>query len=461
MADVSPDDAEERRARNLRRHAIETGIIERLYDLEWGVTEALVAEGLTLDVAERDGGVSDSTLETINAQLNGLNLLVNYLREDRPFSSSFIKELHSSITAAQDTYEARDQFGSVVQIPLPHGAWKTTDNHVKRSDGSLLQYTPAIFVVDEIDALVSLYNKYLDDEDIHPVALAAWLHHRFISIHPFADGNGRVARALTLLVLLQRGYAPVVVRREDREEYIEALDRANFGDLEVLIRFFARLEEYAILAELEARPNYTGSSAVQVAKEYAKQLKAKLEFSDNERRNGIAALNTALLERSREELTRVAAELKATFTDVDPRTDAWVLHAAPPKEPAHHWRREIIRAAKEVDFYTNLQDGTWWALLNLKLLDSAIRYGVVFQKVGFGESGIAALTFFAETYLPQDARVEADGSFTSEVLLRLRPSDGVNFLHTDEVESVWPRVESAINQTLTASIKNYLERVSP
>lgn len=55
---MSPDEFNEARQRNLRSHAIETGIIERLYDLDWGITEALVAEGITIEVAEREGGVS-------------------------------------------------------------------------------------------------------------------------------------------------------------------------------------------------------------------------------------------------------------------------------------------------------------------------------------------------------------------------------------------------------------------
>jgi hypothetical protein len=61
-ASVSAEDFAEARQRSLRRHAIETGIIERLYDVEWGVTEALVAEGLTLEVAERQGGIDEDAL---------------------------------------------------------------------------------------------------------------------------------------------------------------------------------------------------------------------------------------------------------------------------------------------------------------------------------------------------------------------------------------------------------------
>jgi hypothetical protein len=56
----SPQAFAEARRRSLRRHAIETGIIERLYDVSWGVTEALVAEGLTLEAADELLGATDS-----------------------------------------------------------------------------------------------------------------------------------------------------------------------------------------------------------------------------------------------------------------------------------------------------------------------------------------------------------------------------------------------------------------
>ena len=455
---ASPEEATERRDRNLRRHAIETGIIEKLYDIDWGVTEELVAEGLTLDVAERDGEVSPETLDTINAQLDGLNLLLSYTQENRSFSTSFLREIHVAITATQKTYDGIDQFGTPVQVPLVRGDWKKSDNHVVRKDGSKLQYTPALFVQDEVDRLVSLYNEYIESE-IHPLALAAWLHHRFIIIHPFSDGNGRVARALSLLVLLQKRYAPIVVRRDNREEYIEALDLANEGDLEPLVRFFARLEEYAIIAELETSPVRGAGSAVQVAEEYAKRLKAKFEFSDNERREGVSRLGEELNSRIAEMLERTAIELRETLIEIDPKMDSRVKHAGPPDEEATYWRNEIVQAAREVDFYSNMSDGTWWTSMNLRLRGTAMRYATVIQKVGHGETGIMALTFFAETFTPKSRRTEDEPSFSPEPLLRLKPSDSVRYLHTDDATGVWDRTEDAVNKTLTAAISSFLERM--
>ncbi|ROR65800.1 Fic family protein [Agrococcus jenensis] len=455
---ATDDELEVRRNRNFRRHAIETGIIERLYDIDWGTTEALVAEGITLDVAEREGAVSPETLDTINAQLDGLQLLVSFVNEKREFSTSFVKELHIAITRTQRFIDARDSFGHAVAVHLEHGVWKRTDNHVMLRDGSKQLYTPAIFIQDEMDRLVELYLDYQNSE-IHPIALAAWLHHSFISIHPFADGNGRVARALTLLALMHGQFVPIVVRRDSREEYIDALDLANRGDLEPLIRFFARLEEQAALAELEIRPTTVATSAVEVAQEYARSLKARLEFSNTERREGAEALATDLNSKTNELLVETAAELQAVFAEIDPRADVWTDSQQPPSEKSKWWRAEIIRAAREVDFYSNMSDGVWWSKLTARVLERELHYVAVVQRVGHGETGILALTFFAESKVARRDKAGASSQTPQpfERLIRLRPSDSVTFLHTDEVEEAWGKALDAINKTLTASVASFLD----
>ena len=67
----------EARRRSLRRHAIETGIIERLYEVDWGVTQALVAEGITADAVARagDGALPMDVLQTIQTQYEALEFL--------------------------------------------------------------------------------------------------------------------------------------------------------------------------------------------------------------------------------------------------------------------------------------------------------------------------------------------------------------------------------------------------
>jgi hypothetical protein len=63
----------------------------------------------------------------------------------------------------------------------------------------------------------------------HPVHIAAEAHHRLVTIHPFVDGNGRTARLLMNLLLLQGGYPPAIVRPQDRRAYINSLEQPQTG----------------------------------------------------------------------------------------------------------------------------------------------------------------------------------------------------------------------------------------
>ena len=82
--------------------------------------------------------------------------------------------------------------------------------------------------------------------------MAAWLHHRFVQIHPFQDGNGRVTRALVTWHLVQHEYLPIVVTRDDRGDYIDALDAADDGDMTQLVAFTSRLHRRCVLQTLSA-----------------------------------------------------------------------------------------------------------------------------------------------------------------------------------------------------------------
>lgn len=78
-------------------------------------------------------------------------------------------------------------------------------------------------------------------DQIHPVEFAAELHRRFVFIHPFKDGNGRVARLLMNLALIQEGYLPAVIPPVLRMDYISLLERAH-RDPHDFIEFIAERE---------------------------------------------------------------------------------------------------------------------------------------------------------------------------------------------------------------------------
>src|SRR5690625_1712932 len=72
----------------------------------------------------------------------------------------------------------------------------------------------------------------------HPVELAAKAHHYFVAIHPFDDGNGRVARLVMNLIMMEAGYPPIVIKNETREDYYLALSKADKVNFEKMFRLF-------------------------------------------------------------------------------------------------------------------------------------------------------------------------------------------------------------------------------
>ena len=91
--------------------------------------------------------------------------------------------------------------------------------------------------------IVKLTDRLISDvknSKMHPIETAAFLHHRFAEIHPFIDGNGRVARLLTNLYLIRENYPVIVLKKEERKKYYKYLKAADSGDLSHFLNFIAR-----------------------------------------------------------------------------------------------------------------------------------------------------------------------------------------------------------------------------
>jgi len=93
-----------------------------------------------------------------------------------------------------------------------------------------------------MDDLIAFLNLNLQDKEKkkHPVKTAAFMHHKLVEIHPFTDGNGRVARLLTNLFLVKEGYPPIVLRKEERGKYYRFLRLADEGNLKPFANFIAK-----------------------------------------------------------------------------------------------------------------------------------------------------------------------------------------------------------------------------
>jgi hypothetical protein len=202
----------------------------------------------------------------------------------------------------------QDQFGQVFEKRLEKGQYKAVPNSPTGRDGSLHQYCPPEHVASEMDELIRMHLDH-ESRKVPPEVAAAWLHHRFTQIHPFSDGNGRVARAIASLVFIKAGWFPLIVKRDDRVRYIEALEKADDGELRPLVSLFVEVQRNVLIAATEigydVRPITSAHEAVLAARDRLLQ-RGRLPL-----REWLAAkeVATQLANQAVKQLANTAAEL--------------------------------------------------------------------------------------------------------------------------------------------------------
>ena len=245
-----------------REWAIETGLIERVYTLTRGITEILIDRGLREELIPSSATDRDPALvfDMIQDHAVAVDGLFDFVNRERQLSTSYIKELHSVLLAHQETASARDIFGRRVEMPLTKGDYKKRPNNPVRPDGLIHEYCPPEQVASEMDRLLAMHREH-GEGGVAPEVEAAWIHHRFAQIHPFQDGNGRVARALATLVMIRAGWFPLVVTDAGRADYIDALEAADGGDLAPLVRLFAEIQRRAFEGAIDAARRVAATGA--------------------------------------------------------------------------------------------------------------------------------------------------------------------------------------------------------
>ena len=187
-------------------------------------TEELVNRGTTV------GGLTlREHLEATNL-FKALNRAAVLAASDAPLTEHAIRELHAQLFASIDDEQA--------------GEYRRTDARIVGRD-----YLPPESVL--VPALLREFTEWLEESSADPVAKAAAAQAKILSIAPFLDGNGRVGRLLSNLILEAHGYPPAIVRVDDRERYYEGLRQADAGDMSVLLELLIDCVENS-LARLTA-----------------------------------------------------------------------------------------------------------------------------------------------------------------------------------------------------------------
>ncbi|MDE2789208.1 MAG: Fic family protein [Paracoccaceae bacterium] len=245
-----------------RAFAIETGQIEGLYRLPAGITETLITEGFeSVRGTHSVTAIDDATLKGLLVdQEAALEMVFATVKNERPMSNHVIKEWHALMTRHQETAAGIDPFGNRKQIPLRRGDYKVRPNNPRRPDGVVHEYCPPEQVQSEMDRFLEFHRGH---EDLAPEVEAAWLHHEFVRIHPFQDGNGRVSRLLMAYPYIKAGEFPPVIHADDKPAYLAALQLADKGNFRAFVDYLGiRGELRCSDATLRAEQVFSGDQVM-------------------------------------------------------------------------------------------------------------------------------------------------------------------------------------------------------
>jgi Fic family protein len=265
-----------------REWSIETGQIEGVYDIDRGITQTLIEKGINADLIPRQPGQKSPELVAaiMLDHQDVLDGLFQFVRGERHLSKNYIHQLHAALLQHQDTYPAQDQFGRMVDLPLHKGVYKRLPNSPLTKAGIVHQYCPPEQVEPEMERLLAMHEEH-ERKEVAVEVQAAWLHHRFTQIHPYPDGNGRLARALATLVFIKKGWFPFVVTRDEKSRYIDALEAADEGQLQALVAYFVEVQKWALFQAVQTaadlQPTHTVDEAINAAKLVLKSFGEKVE----------------------------------------------------------------------------------------------------------------------------------------------------------------------------------------
>lgn len=174
-----------------------------------------------------------------------IELLYRLIDESRALTEADLHALHAAIQTSVE-----------MDYLKPVGAWKCEPNSTLAKQGGKTVVNDTYAMPEQVPALM---REWLDgfalrrsDPGVSALDAYAWSHATLVRIHPYADGNGRLARLVANVAVIEKGCLPILVPAEQRLEYIECLaawqlasgalrrGSALEGDREGLARFFEK-----------------------------------------------------------------------------------------------------------------------------------------------------------------------------------------------------------------------------
>ena len=413
------------------------------------MTQLLIENGIVADMIPPSVAKNTSQIALmIQDHETALEHLFAFVKKDRSLSTSYIKELHSLITTHQHTTEGINALGQRVSVELIRGEYKQSSNNPIRNNGCVHEYCPPEHVSAEMDRLVEMYGAH-SKKKTAPEVEAAWLHHRFTSIHPFQDGNGRVARALASLVFIQAGWFPLVIRNLDRPRYIQSLEAADSGSLKQLVSFFGELQKHSFCKAL---------TLVEIA-ERASERKQQI----HETRKRLQQRKTSL-ENELKKAINIAKKLqKFTFEQLNLMRDELTTQLGPPLLPKaefhvakgdegtptdYYYKRQIVEIANQLDYFADTRTYRSWVRLDMRDHIHGV-FLLAFHGYGRDFNGLLACSAF---WFEKIQSVDTKSDTTNPERLNAEPFI-INY--RERIEIARARFNQWLDECATRAVQNF------
>jgi len=218
-------------------------------------TKLVLEEGITI------GGKPLKDHVEAKNDAEAFDLMTKLVKEKKPLSQNIIQQIHEIVTKG---------------IIRESGKYRTENVRITGSKTAPPDYT-------KIVKLMEAYIKNIQNLKLNTIKKTAYIHHEFVRIHPFLDGNGRVSRLITNLYLMRQGYPPIILKKEDRLKYYRALQRADEGDLSPFANFIAKAIHDALMFYLS---NFVEDEHLISLKEIAKYSPYSQEYLSLRARQG-------------------------------------------------------------------------------------------------------------------------------------------------------------------------------
>lgn len=241
--------APEQEARVLQKFRLEWNYNSNAIEgnsLTLGETRSLLLHGLTA------AGKPMRDHLDIKGHNEAVVALEDFVRAERPLTEHFIREMHQVLLSEAYEVPAQTADGQPTRKLIQPGRYKTSPNNVLTATGEMFYFATVEETPARMTDLVDWYRAEEAAPTGHPVALAAEFHYRFVRIHPFDDGNGRMSRLLLNLILLRHGYPMTVIKNADRNRYLAALAEADAGEPEPFLRFIIENVEASLQLMIRA-----------------------------------------------------------------------------------------------------------------------------------------------------------------------------------------------------------------